>query len=221
MKQLPFNSPYLDVVAAFIDFESTGLRPGIDMACQVGIAIFENGKCVTSIGSLLNPQRPIPEEATQIHGIDDAMVKDAPTIHDFFGRPDIARLLEGCQPGAYSGYDRAICPAYVFDLSWPWLDALVTVRVVDRFAKGKGRHKLTAVCERHGITLTSAHNAESDARAAGEVFYRLMPDAWKQNGLGGLATLGNVLQWTRREEANAWFNFHSWLSRQPPLPESL
>lgn len=214
-----FNTPYLDVPTAWLDFESTGMRPGVDAACQVGIAIFEQGKCVAQVGSLINPGMLIPESATAIHGITDEMVDDAPTLRDFFERPDIIRLVDGCQPAAYNApFDRCFAPAWLFDMSWPWLDALVAVRVVDRYAKGSGRHKLPAVCERHGIHIPHAHHAEHDARAAGEVFYKLMPHALADRDYleNDGDSLGAVLHWTRQQEANAWRDFNSWLSRQPP-----
>ena len=77
--------------------------------------------------------------------------------------------------------------------------------------RGAGRHKLGAACARHGVALDNAHSAEADARAAGELFYKLVPKL----GLNP-ATLGAVLGWQRKAEANSWFDFHSWLSRQPP-----
>jgi DNA polymerase III subunit epsilon len=219
---LPFASPYLDVPTCWSDCESTGLRPGIDQACQVAVARFEGGVCVASIGSLIDPGIVIPDEAVAIHSITTDMVEGAPTLRQFFERADVQQLVEGAQPGAYHAtYDRALLPAWVWPMDWPFLDALVAVRVVDRFAKGKGRHKLPAVCERHGITIAKAHDAESDARAAGEVFYKLMPQALAMHTeFGNQACLGAVLHWTRVQEANAWHSFHRWLSEQPPLPES-
>jgi DNA polymerase III epsilon subunit-like protein len=47
----------------------------------------------------------------------------------------------------------------------------VWTRSIDRFVKGTGRHKLFKVCERRGIPLDNAHDAVSDAVAAGRVLW--------------------------------------------------
>lgn len=91
-------------------------------------------------------------------------------------------------------------------------DALSIVRKVDRYAKGKGRHKLAATCERHGIALPEAHNAGADARACGELLFKIGRALFPKN-----YTLGQALGWCRRAEAEEWFRFNEWLSRQPPL----
>lgn len=58
----------------FIDLETTGLNPNQDRICQVG-AILSDG---SEIDSLVNPHKNIPEEVTQLTGITNEMVKDAP-----------------------------------------------------------------------------------------------------------------------------------------------
>jgi len=213
-----FNKPWSECVVTTIDFETTGLRPGIDRVVQAGLARFEKGVCVASVGSLIDGA-PIPAEATAIHGITDEMVADAPTLTTFFEGEDVRALLENAQPAAFNApFDRQFIPPWALpDYTWPWLDVLSLVRVVDRFERGKGRHKLTASCERHGIELTNAHSAEADAVAAGQLFYKLAHQM--ANAERGPGTLGKLLHWMQTQEANEWERFHSWLACQPPLQD--
>jgi DNA polymerase-3 subunit epsilon len=209
-----FNDPWLSVPLISIDTETTGKQPGKDRAVSVGLSRFENGACVCTFEQLVNPGMPIPEEATSIHKITDAMVADAPTIQEVFAMPAVVELLAGAQPCAYNGaFDRHFVPPFGDDWGWPWLDALALVRKADRFAKGKGRHKLEAACERHGISLTEAHSAGADARAAGGLMIKLGRELFPAH-----YTLGDALTWCRRVEVEEWVRFNAWLSTQPPLP---
>jgi DNA polymerase III alpha subunit (gram-positive type) len=175
-----FNHSWLEVPTAWIDTETTGIKAGYDKCVQIGVVRFEGGKVVDSGACEINPGMPIPPSATEIHGITDEMVKDAPTIEEWFSDPRTKRLLEGAQPGAYNAsFDRNFVPPFGDDWTWPWVDSLSLVRKVDRFVSGKGRHKLTVAAQRHGIELIGkAHSAHTDATAAGQLFYKLGAQVW-------------------------------------------
>ena len=49
---------------------------------------------------LVNPGRPIPQEATDVHKITDDDVKDAPTFEGVAA--EVAAMLAGCVPAAYN-----------------------------------------------------------------------------------------------------------------------
>lgn len=205
-----FNTPWHEVPTVWIDTETTGKRPGVDRACQVGFARFERGVCVASAAWLVNPGIPIAPEATAIHGITDAMVSDMPTIEQGFAGKQVKDLLEGAQPGAYHApFDQRFVPCFLEEWTWPWLDALTVVRQVDRFVKGPGRHKLEVTAARHGIEI-QAHDALSDAVAAGKVFYMLAERVY------GDKELGRVLREQRILEAQDDYRFMEWLAAQPP-----
>lgn len=213
-----FNTVWNLVPTVFIDTETTGTRPGLDAACQVALVRFENGKFVRCEHSLVNPGRDIPPEATEIHGIANDHVRDAPTLEQFFDGESVKSILKGAQPAAYNApFDREFVAREAFeDWSWPWVDPLVVVRKVDRFAKGKGRHTLSAACERHGVELLGAHSALSDARAAGELFYRIAGKAIEDE-IGDYRVtfcLGRFLLWQKHFEASQWHDFSSWLARK-------
>ncbi len=138
------------------------------------------------------------------------------TIEAFFAHPRTIKLLEGAQAGAYNGpFDKHFVPPFGLDWTWPWLDGLTLVRKVDRYVKGSGRHKLAAVCERHGVELPKAHDAVSDARSAGLLFYKLGRKTFPK-----YYSLGQVLGWQRRTEAEEWIRFYNYVSSNPPRQEA-
>ena len=214
-----FGMPWNEVPVAFIDFETTGKRPGIDRPVSAAVARFERGAFVGSVSSLLSPGVSIPAEATTIHGITDDMVKGAPTAEEWFARDEVRALIADSQLGAFNApFDRHFMPpAAMLDYQWPWLDSLSMVRFVDRYCPGKGRHRLEVAAARHGVKLEKAHSAEADARAAGELFYVL--GARLFNGVDGAWTLGRVLERQRIQEIKEWSRFCGWLSQQPPREE--
>lgn len=221
-----FNQRWNEVPTCWLDVETTGTIPGGDQAVQVALVRFENGAEVGRFSSLLNPGRAIPAEVTALHGIGDEHVRDAPSISEVMGRREVRELLAGSQLGAYNAeFDRRFLPALALCFEdregwrWPWFDSLSWIRIVDRFAKGPGRHKLAASCERHGVILDKAHDAASDARAAGELFYKIVPKGIDANQ-AQVWTVGEVLRWQRECDVEEWYRFTHWLSRQPPRPEA-
>lgn len=207
-----FGEPWKRAPVISIDFETTG-KTAEARPVQVGLARFENEQCVASYSSLINPGVSIPADATEVHHITDDHVRDAASLDDVFRRPAVLEIFAGAQPLAYNAYfDRAFIPVSSgLDLSWPFLDPIILVRLLDRFATGAGRHKLPAACERHGIHLVNAHEALSDARAAGLLFYKLAEEA----NLDDLMTMGEILEALKHFDAQEFVRFNTYVwSRQ-------
>lgn len=135
-----------------VDTETTGVNEDdkiVELAivhCQYG------GAPVIAFSSLINPGRPIPVEATAVHGITDEMVKDAPTIEDVAIDVIRALTMASASPMALLppivGYNlyhfddpllaREV-PGYA-DLTNPKIDPIVVVRSrhVGKFWKSGG-----------------------------------------------------------------------------------
>ena len=65
---------------AFIDLETTGVSLSTDRIVEIAIIkILPDGSRQVK-RKLINPEMPIPKETSDIHGITDDMVKDAPTF---------------------------------------------------------------------------------------------------------------------------------------------
>lgn len=65
-----------------LDTETTGLHDGARVV-EIAVLGIDGG---VLLDSLVNPQVPIPAEATRVHGITDEMVKGAPTFSDLLVR---------------------------------------------------------------------------------------------------------------------------------------
>lgn len=166
-----------DPTTVFADTETTGLGP---LARIIDIAIVDrDGE--TLFDSLIDPGMPIPEQATAVHGITDAMVADAPTWADV--QSIVRGHLQGNRVCIYNvKYDREMLDNESIRLGF---GAEYSVRGKDwqcamqAFGAYEGTpgfrpdefkwHRLTAAAEHFGIESGGAHRALADTLMCREV----------------------------------------------------
>ena len=68
------------------DLETTGISCNLDQIVEISGVKVIGGKVADNFSTLVNPQRPIPWQASQVNGITDDMVEDAPYIDDVLGQ---------------------------------------------------------------------------------------------------------------------------------------
>jgi DNA polymerase III subunit epsilon len=79
---------------AVIDLETTGTDPQHDRIVEISVLRLKPGDAPVHRTRRINPGRPIPPEATAIHGITDADVADAPRFEQI--ARDLLAFLDGC-----------------------------------------------------------------------------------------------------------------------------
>jgi DNA polymerase-3 subunit epsilon len=85
---------------AFFDLETTGINVAKDRIVEIAILkILANGKEIT-YKKLVNPTIPISSESSNIHGITDEDVKDAPSFADL--AMEITLFLKDCDLAGYN-----------------------------------------------------------------------------------------------------------------------
>jgi DNA polymerase III subunit epsilon len=85
---------------AFIDLETTGVSLSSDRIVEIAIIklLPDNSRLVKR--KIINPQMPIPKASSDIHGITDEMVKDAPIFKQVAN--EVKVFIEGCDLGGYN-----------------------------------------------------------------------------------------------------------------------
>ena len=171
---------------AVVDFETTGLTAGPDRVIEVSVVRIEPGhEPQVVLDTLVCPNRPVA--ATEIHGITDADVADAPVFADIAG--DLVRAMSGCVIGAYNVYFdirflRYELKAAGRELHCPYL-CLMYMRPLLNLGS---RCSLDDACRDLGIDLGVAHLASSDALAAARLWPIYLDAMRRQN----LQTFGDL-----------------------------
>jgi DNA polymerase III subunit epsilon len=195
LEELAPDALWSEAPIALIDVETTGMDASVDRVVEVGIALARGGDVVERKNWLVNPGRPIPKEASEVHKITDEVVQDAPRFEAI--AREIAAMLVGCVPAAYNApFDRAflaneiaraglspeeVPPALRRDVEW--LDPLVWARELQQGEKSRA---LGEVAMRLGIALENAHRASDDAEAALRVLFALGRDVRVPRTYAGL-----------------------------------
>ncbi|HOW96453.1 MAG TPA: 3'-5' exonuclease [Kiritimatiellia bacterium] len=95
----------LDRPLVVFDIESTGTNKKADRLIDLAVVKFWPDGRAESFAFRVNPERPIPPESTEIHGITDEMVKDCPTFQQI--APRVMDVFRGCDLAGYNilGFD--------------------------------------------------------------------------------------------------------------------
>ncbi|CCZ80675.1 3'-5' exonuclease [Odoribacter laneus] len=84
----------------FFDLETTGVNIAKDRVVEISVLkVYPHGKEEQKT-IRVNPEMPIPKEASAIHGIYDEDVKDCPVFKGI--AKELARYIEGCDLGGYN-----------------------------------------------------------------------------------------------------------------------
>lgn len=155
---------------AVIDLETTGLNPGTDKIVEIAIVkIMPDGTRQVK-RKLVNPEMPISKQSSDIHGITNEMVKDAPTFRQVAN--EIKQFLENCDLGGYNS-NKFDIPVLVEEFLRIGIDfkfesrKLVDVQKI--FYQMEPRTLSAAYKFYCNKELVNAHSAEADVLATWEV----------------------------------------------------
>jgi DNA polymerase-3 subunit epsilon len=206
------DAAWQEIDVALLDVETTGRDASVDRVVELGIAVGRHGDVIARYNWLVNPGVPIPEQATQVHGITNEMVADKPRFEEIAA--EVAQALRGCVPAAYNAlFDRAFLmgefarakadgasvPALARDVEW--LDPLVWARDIQSDEKSRA---LGDVAARLGVALEKAHRAQDDAEAALRVLYALGRDPRMPRAYGALVQEQRRLAHAQADQRRMW-----------------
>ncbi len=169
----------------FVAIDVETANADLSSICQVGIATFRDGALHSTWESLVNPKDHFDPINVSIHGIDESMVRHAPTWAAVFSVVD--SLLRDNIAVSHTAFDRVAvtraCERALFSVcSCRWLDSARVVRRAWPMFAHSG-YGLLHVAEHFGIEF-DPHDALEDARCAGEILLRAIaetgvaPEQW-------------------------------------------
>ncbi len=161
----------------FFDLETTGIRTDKDRIVE--IAAYDPFR-KKEFQSLVNPTIPIPPDSTQVHGISDEMVKEAPTFKEV-----AAQFVEFCEgkvvliahngesfdiPFLFNEFQRV---GLSMPEDWACVDSLKWAR---KYRRDLPRHSLQYLRQLFNIEENRAHRALDDVQVLYKVFSLMVDD---------------------------------------------
>ncbi len=162
-------SDYEDYV--IVDIETTGLSKHRHRITEIAALRLRDGKVVGEFQSLVNPQCHIPSFITRLTGIDDALVKGAPTIDEV-----LPKFLKFLGNGVLVAHNATFDYGFLYENTYSCLGTgfrnarLCTRKLANRILDDLPSKRLGCICEHLGVVNEQAHRAMGDVRATTEVF---------------------------------------------------
>jgi DNA polymerase-3 subunit epsilon len=161
------NRKIHEMPIAIVDFETTGLTPGFDRVVEISIFKLEPEKNpYLALDTLVNPRRPVA--ATEIHGITDKDIVNAPTFDVLAG--DFVDALSGCIVASYNVYfDIKFMDYELRQIGVSQLPPHLCLMYMRPLLNLGQRCNLETACQEHGIDYRTAHIAAVDAEASSKL----------------------------------------------------
>jgi DNA polymerase-3 subunit epsilon/ATP-dependent DNA helicase DinG len=152
-----------------IDLETTGLDPHRDAIIEIGAVKFKGERHEGEFQTLVNPGRPIPANITQLTGITNDMVANAPRLSEVL--PKLQTFVgEAAVLGHNIRFDAGFLNAKGLLKYNTILDTYELAAVLLPTA---GRYNLGALAKELGIILPATHRALDDVRVTVAVYQAL------------------------------------------------
>lgn len=155
------------------DLETTGTSPQNCAITEIGAVKYKNGEIYDEFCSFVNPEMPIPEKITEITGISDDMVKDAPTIAEVFDK-----FMDFCGNSILVAHNASFDVSFLRTaaeklqkiLKITYLDTVAVSRYVNN---DLNKHTLDSVAKYFDLGDFNHHRASDDARMLAMIFDKM------------------------------------------------
>ncbi|MCC6460222.1 MAG: 3'-5' exoribonuclease [Saprospiraceae bacterium] len=173
---------------AIIDVETTGGTARFERITEIAVVIHDGSQVVDTFSTLLNPERSIPWNITQLTGISDEMVAHAPKFFEV--AKQIVELTEGAIFVAHNvAFDFSFIREEFARLGYTYArKQLCTVRLARKVFPGLTSYSLSNLKRHFGIYAEQSHRALDDTLATVQIFERILA---AQQGTDSLKSLLN------------------------------
>lgn len=172
------------------DVETTGLSCARERLTEIGAVKLKNMKIIDSFNTMVNPQKHIPEKITELTGITDEMVANAPDEFEA-----VKKFIEFCGENPVlvahnakfdNSFIRAVCMRHDISFDFTSIDTLVLCQcMLPELAK----HKLNIVAKHLKLGKFDHHRASDDAAMLAKIYIELVGRLVSQQNLATLDEL--------------------------------
>ncbi|MCW8092618.1 3'-5' exonuclease [Alteromonas sp. ASW11-130] len=151
-------------VYVFADLETTGLYVDEHKITEVAAIKYSGGDSVEYFFTLVNPSTSIPKHITNITGITDAMVSNAPRMEAVL--PAFKEFVGNAELIFYNApFDKKFLDKAASDLNSPFCNKFIDALPIAKEAFPELHdHKLTTVAKHLNVSVSGAHRALDDTR---------------------------------------------------------
>ena len=185
----PFDGEFI-----VFDIETTGFNAQDDRITEIGAVRVKSGKILDSFDTFANPEMPIPARITELTGITDEMVKDAPdeeaAVRAFLSFCGDAATLVAHNAPFDTGFIRAVCARHHIEYNYTSID---TVPMSRSLLKGLKNYKLDTVAKYLKLEDFNHHRACDDAKILADIFVLLLEEARKAGNIESIGLLNTAL----------------------------
>ncbi|MGG0669055.1 PolC-type DNA polymerase III [Sporosarcina koreensis] len=166
------------------DVETTGLSAVYDTIIELAAVKVVNGELKERFERFANPHHPLSSTTTELTGITDDMVKDAPEVSEVI--KDFKKFIGDAILVAHNAsfdmgfFYEASKKAGLHDKSYPVIDTLEMARFLYPEMRN---HRLNTLAKKFDIELTQHHRAIYDTEATAYLFIKLMKEAATEKGI--------------------------------------
>lgn len=152
-----------------MDFETASAKRY--SACSLALTIVRNNQITDEFYSLINPQTPFSWRNTQIHGLHEQDVRDAPTFAELWPHIQTFFTPEKLVIAHNATFDNSVLKKTLehYNIMPPVYKTLDTLRTSQKLLPQLPNHKLNTVADALNIQLNHHHNALDDAQACADI----------------------------------------------------
>lgn len=159
---------------AIVDIETTGGQAAREKITEIAIVVHDGEKIIDSFETLINPERSVPYYITQITGITDEMVANAPKFYEV--AKQIVKMTEGAVFVAHNvRFDYSFIQEEFRRLGFTFVrQQLCTVKLSRNAFPGLRSYSLENLIKHFNIKVNDRHRAMADVKATVEVFEKIL-----------------------------------------------
>ncbi|MEE9409013.1 MAG: exonuclease domain-containing protein [Polaribacter sp.] len=157
-----------------VDIETTGNGYKGSKITEISIFVFNGKKVIDEYTTLINPEQNIPAFITNLTGITNAMVRNAPKFYEIAKK--VQEITEDTIFVAHNvNFDYNIIQEEFKNLGFNFKrKKLCTVRLSRKIIPGLSSYSLGNICTAENIPINGRHRAKGDAEATTELFRRII-----------------------------------------------
>jgi DNA polymerase-3 subunit epsilon len=159
---------------AVVDIETTGGNKKTGKIIEIAIFIFDGKEIIDSFTSFVNPECRLSNFTTQLTGITNGMVINAPKFYE------IARkIVEVTDNKTFVAHNVAFDYNFIHEefqnLGYNYYrKKLCTVQLARKYIPGHQSYSLGKICEKLGIEINGRHRAAGDALATVQLLQMIL-----------------------------------------------